>query len=186
MTRLFGLWEDYRKNIRNLLERRIAQISRFDDRLYRYVEISISFLPNEPDCSLDHLTSIEERALDIIWQREFLGGRIIPGDLIAYWTMSPRNGNKIIKGMMDSNSWEVPPDRGRQVGLLQLLTGSANGFECKAKVTTKDTYTLVNAIHSYRNRTEHAEGQTIHLGTAVAVIMSCLELLACLDREKCE
>lgn len=183
MTRLFGSWEDYRQNIRSLLERRIAQVSRFDDRLYRYVEISISFLPNEPDCSLDHLTSIEERALDIIWQREFLGGRTIPGDLIAYWTMSPRDGNKIIKGMMDSNSWEVPPDRGRQVGLLQLLTGSANGFECKAKVTTKDTYTLVNAIHSYRNRTEHAEGQAIHLGTAVTVIMTCLELLGCLDRE---
>ncbi|MGV8078765.1 MAG: hypothetical protein AB2L22_01705 [Syntrophales bacterium] len=183
MTRLFGSWEDYCKNIRSLLERRIAQISRFDDRLYRYVEISISFLPNDPDCSLDHLTSIEDRALDIIWQREFPGGRIIPVDLIAYWTMCPRDGNKIIKGMMENNAWEVPPDRGRQVGLLQLLTGSANGFECKTKVTTKDTYTLVNAIHSYRNRTEHAEGQTIQLGTAVAVIMSCLELLACLDRE---
>jgi len=186
MTRLFGSWDDYRKNIRNLLERRITQISRFDERLYRYVEISISFLPNEPDCSLNHLTSIEERALDIIWQREFPDGRSIPGELIAYWTMSPRDGNKIIKGMMDGNTWEVPPDRGRQVGLLQLLTGSINGFECKAKITTKDTYTLVNAIHSYRNRTEHAEGQAIHLGTAVAVIMSCLELLACLDREKRE
>jgi len=183
MARLFGSWEDYCQNIRSLLERRISQISRFDDRLYRYIELSINLLPNAPDLSLNNLTSIEERSLDLIWQREFGGIRTIPSDIISYWTTSPRDRNKFVKMMIDGGSWGVPPDRGPQLGMLQLLTGSVFGFESKAKVTSKDTYVLVNAIHCYRNRTEHPDGQGIHLGIAVAAIMTCLELLACLDRE---
>ncbi|SPD72607.1 hypothetical protein PITCH_A140087 [uncultured Desulfobacterium sp.] len=85
--------------------------------------------------------------------------------------------------MMDENSWVIPLERGPQLGLLQLLTGSMFGFESKAKVTSKDSYALINAIHCYRNRTEHSDGQGIHLGIAVAAIITCVELLACLDRE---
>ena len=183
MARLFGSWADFRSNIRNLLERRLAHISRFDDRLYRYVESSINPLPKDPELSLNNLTSIEERSLDLIWHREFGSDRAIPTEIISYWTTSPRDRNKFIKGMMDENLWMVPSERGPQLGLLQLLTGSMFGFESKAKVTSKDTYALINAIHCYRNRTEHADGQDIHLGIAVAAIMTCLELLACLDRE---
>lgn len=183
MARLFGTWEVYSSNIRSLLERRLAHISRFDDRLYRYVENSINPLPQDPELSLNNLTSIEERSLDLIWHREFGSDRVIPAQIISYWTTSPRDGNKFIRNMMDENSWVIPSERGPQLGLLQLLTGSMFGFESKAKVTSKDTYALINAIHCYRNRTEHADGQGIHLGIAVAAIMTCLELLACLDRE---
>jgi hypothetical protein len=184
MARLFGTWDAYRSNIRGLLDRRLAHISPFDDRLHRYVELSINFLPNEPEFSLNNLTSLEERALDLIWQRELGTDRVIPSEVIAYWTTSPRDRNKFIKEMMYGNSWVVPSDRGPQVGLLQLLTGSVYGFESKAKVTSKDTYALVNAIHSFRNRTEHAAGQGIQFGVAVAAIMTCLELLACMEREQ--
>lgn len=183
MARLFGSWEDYCTNIRSLLERRLAHISPFDERLYRYVELSISHLPRDPELSLNSLTDIEERSLDLIWQREFGNDRSIPHEIIAYWTTSPRDRNKFIKGMMEDNSWEVPSERGPQLGLLQLLTGSLFGFDSKAKVTSKDTYALVNAIHCYRNRTEHRDGQKIDVGIAVAALMTCLELLASLDNE---
>jgi len=183
MARMFGTWEAYRSNIRSLLERRLAHISRSDDRLYRYVDLSISLLPRDPELSLNNLTSIEERSLDLIWHREFGSDRAIPIEIISYWTTSPRDRNKFIKGMMNENSWVIPSERGLQLGLLQLLTGSMFGFESKSKVVSKDTYVLINAIHCYRNRTEHADGQGIHLGIAVAAIMTCLELLACLDRE---
>lgn len=183
MAHLFGSWDDYQANIRGLLERRLAHISRFDDRLYRYVELAVSLLPNDPELSLNNLTSIEERALDIVWQREFGNDRTIPPEIIAYWTSSPRDCDKLVKRMMNEDSWAVPPDRGPQVGLLQLLTGSKIGFDAKSKTTSKDTYVLINAIHSYRNRNQHSDGQNMHLGVAVAAIMSCLELLACLERE---
>ncbi len=183
MARLFGSWEDYCHNIRSLLERRLAHISRFDDRLYRYVELSVTLIPNDPELSLNNLTSIEERALDLIWQREFGSDRKILPEIIAYWTTSPRDRNKFIKQMMENNVWGVPSDRGPQIGLLQLLTGSMFGFESKTRITSKDTYALINAIHCYRNRTEHADGQGVQVGIAVAAILTCLELLACLDQE---
>lgn len=53
----------------------------------------------------------------------------------------------------------------------------------KAKFTSKDTYILLNAIHRFRNRSQHASGQVIHLGVAVSAVMLGVELLACLQRE---
>jgi hypothetical protein len=169
--------------MRSLLERRLAHINRFDDRLHHLVARSIEDIPEFPDDCLNNLTGIEERALDLIWLREFGSDRTIPKEIIVYWTTGPRDQNKFIKVMIQKNSWDVPSERGPQLGLLQLLTGSMFGFESKAKVTSKDTYVLVNAIHSFRNRSEHPEGEKIRVGVAVAAIMACLELLSCLDRE---
>ena len=82
------------------------------------------------------------------------------------------------------NAWSVPADRANQIALLQILTGSHQTYNkpVAAKVS-KDSYTLINAIHSFRNRSQHASGQAIHLGVAVSAIMLCVELLACLQRE---
>jgi len=183
MARLFGSWGDYQANIRGLLERRLSHIPSFDERLYRLVARAIEDIPDFPNDCLNNLTGIEERALDLIWQREFGNERAIPQRIITYWTSSPRDRDRLVSRMMHENSWVVPSDRGSQVGLLQLLTGSKNGFDARARTTSKDTYVLINAIHSYRNRNQHGAGQNMHLGVAVAAIMSCLELLDCLDRE---
>lgn len=56
-------------------------------------------------------------------------------------------------------------------------------FEPKSKSVSKDTYVLLNAIHQFRNRSEHAEGQLIHAGVAVSALLLCIELLSCLERE---
>lgn len=77
----------------------------------------------------------------------------------------------------------LPEDRLRQVRLLQLLTGSKAGFESRAKRASKDTCVLLNAIHSFRNRSEHSSGQPTHAGVAVAALFICLELLSCLARD---
>lgn len=183
IVRLFGPWEGYRGNIRGLLELRLAQINRFDERLPRYVEFSIKRLPEDPASALNDLTSIEERSLDLIWNREFGSERLIPRDIVAYWTASPRDRNHFIQEMMKNDSFKVHPDRFQQLRLMQLLTGSTKDFESKAKAVSKDSYVLLNAIHCFRNRNQHGEGQEIHLGVAVAAIMTCLELLACLERE---
>ncbi|MDD3813127.1 MAG: hypothetical protein PHZ02_00665 [Desulfocapsaceae bacterium] len=183
MVRLFGPWEAYRSNIRGLLELRLAQINQFDERLPRYVEFSIKRLPEDPASALNDLTSIEERGLDLIWEREFGAVRLVPSDIVAYWTVSPRDRNYFIQDMMKTNSFEVPLDRFQQLRLLQLLTGSTKDFESKSKTVSKDSYVLLNAIHCFRNRNQHGGGQETHLGVAVAAIMTCMELLACLDRE---
>ena len=88
-----------------------------------------------------------------------------------------------ISAIMPSNNWRISGNPLNQIRLLGLLTGCHRDFDAKATFTTKDTDVLIDAIHNFRNRSQHPDGQSIHLGVAVAAIMSCLELLACLDRE---
>jgi hypothetical protein len=183
MARLFGTWDDYRVNIRSLLERRLAQILRFDDRLFRLVEIAIADVPEYPDNCLYNLTGIRDCALQLIWQREFGPERCAPRELIAYWTLPPRSQHKLVQPMMNSNCWDVSSDPLDQIRMLSLLTGSYRDFESKAKAVSKDSYVLIDAIHNFRNRVQHPDGQSLHVGVAVAAIMTCLELLACLERE---
>jgi hypothetical protein len=183
MARLFGSWNDYQANIRSLLERRLAHISRFDVRLYRLVEGAIADIPDYPDACLYNLTGIRDRALQLIWESEFGAERRISQDIIAYWTATPRSQHRLIQDMMNSNCWDLPTEPLNQIRLLSLLTGSYRNFDSKAKAVSKDSYILIDAIHNFRNRAQHPDGQSIHLGVAVAAIMSCLELLGCLERE---
>ena len=98
-------------------------------------------------------------------------------------TEYPRNGHKLIDNMIQSNCWYVPTDPLDQIRLMGLLTGSRRNFDSKAKATSKDTYVFIDVVHNFPNRAQHPDGQSIHLGVAVAAIMTCLELLACLERE---
>lgn len=183
LDRLFGTWQAYRNEIRSLLELRMKQIRVVHARLHKLVNQCLSDIPDYPDDCLNNLTRIEELALDLIWQHEFGGTQSIPGDLVAYWTRHPRDSDKIIKRRMDDNDWMLSRDRLKQLVILQRLTGSAPDFAPKAKSVSKDTYVLLNAIHQFRNRTEHADGQPIHEGVAASAVLLCIELLSCLERE---
>ena len=182
MGRLFGAWNDYRANIRSLLERRLKQIGIFDERLFRLVSRAIEDIPEYPNDCLNNLTSIEERALDLIWQSEFGEARHIPQELVDYWDGISSSDTAVLAIKRQTEN-VVPGDRALQCSLLQLLTGSGPRLESRANYVSKDAYVLINAIHSFRNRSQHADGQEMHVGVAVAAIMSCLELLSCLERE---
>ena len=195
LARLFGDWDSYQQNIRGILERRLVQIPRFHDRLFRLVEQGIEKIPRYPVDCLNNLTYIEEGALDLIWENETDPDKCFPAAVISYWSQEtlkfPKERRIRVMGEMlqaDENghprAWSVSADRTIQLSLLQFLTGSHQVY-CKplAGKVSKDTYTLLNAIHSFRNRTQHASGQAIHLGVAVSAIMLCVELLACLQRE---
>ena len=183
LSRLFGQWENYRNEIRTVLEMRIKQIRAVNARLHRLVTRCLDDIPDHPDDCLNNLTSIEEVALDIVWQHEFSGSTSVPREIVAYWTQYPRDSDNIIKPMIDADDWILPRDRFKQLALLQRLTGSKGNFDPKAKWISKDTYVLLNAIHQFRNRTEHAGGQSIHEGVAVSALLLCIELLSCLERE---
>lgn len=186
LGRMFGEWENYRNEIRTILELRISQItpkSEKSKRLHRLVTRCLDDIPDHPDDCLNNLTSIEEVALDAVWHHEFGGANAVPQDVISNWTQHPRDGDNIIKGMMNSDNWGLPRERFKQLAILQRLTGSAVNFDPMSKAVSKDTYVLLNAIHQFRNRSEHAEGQSIHEGVAVSALLLCIELLSCLDRE---
>ncbi len=96
---------------------------------------------------------------------------------------NPRDCDNIIKQMMEKDDWSVPKERYKQLALLQRLTGCAINFNSRARSVSKDTFVILNAIHRFRNRTEHADGQSIHLGVAIAALLLCIELLSCFERE---
>tara|TARA_R110002167_G_scaffold358473_2_gene574572 strand:- start:2380 stop:3978 length:1599 start_codon:yes stop_codon:yes gene_type:complete len=183
LERMFGTWDTYRNKIRSILELRIKQIPTVNARLHRLVTRCLDDIPDHPDDCLNNLTSIEEVALDTVWQHELDSNGKVLADVIEYWTQSPRDGDNIIKPMMDADDWRLPRDRYKQIAILQRLTGSKLHFDPKSKSVSKDTYVLLNAIHQFRNRSEHAEGQSIHEGVAVSALLLCIELLSCLERE---
>ena len=128
------------------------------------------------------MTKIRDEALDLIWDKELVN-KEFSQDVYSYWTKEKRANNNLVKNMMDADSKSVLPDRARQLGQLQIFTGSASYFESRASKVSKDTYVLLNVIHGFRNRDEHPEDEKIHVGVAVSAIMACIELLACLARE---
>jgi hypothetical protein len=183
LDRMFGTWDAYRNEIRSILELRIKQIRIVNARLHRLVTRCLDDIPDFPNDCLNNLTSIEEIALDTIWQHEFGTDGKISRTVIAYWTQPPRDADNIIKPMMQDDDWRLPRDRFKQLAILQRLTGSKVNFDSQARSVSKDTYVLLNAIHQFRNRTEHADGQAIHAGVAVSAVLMCIELLSCLERE---
>ncbi len=183
LERLFGSWQNYRHEIRSVLEMRIKQIGTVNARLHRLVSHCLDDIPEHPDDCLNNLTRIEDVALEAVWKHEFGSPNKVPKEVISYWTKYPRDSDNLIKPMMDADDWSLPRDRFKQLALLQRLTGSKVNFDSKAKSVSKDTYVLLNAIHQFRNRTEHADGQSIHEGVAVSALLLCIELLSCLKRE---
>ena len=183
VSRLFGTWTSYRNEMRSVLEHRVKHIPTVNNRLHRMVIKCIEDIPDYPDDCLGHLTGIEEVALDLIWQTECGTSQSIPSEIVSYWTQPKRDDDNIIKDMMNSNDWRIPKDRFKQLAILQRLTGSKIHFDSKSKVISKDTYVLLNAIHQFRNRTEHASGEAIHVGVAISALLLCVELLGCLSRE---
>jgi hypothetical protein len=183
LDRMFGTWDAYRTEIRTILELRIKQIRPINARLHRLVTRALDDIPdNAIDC-LNNLNFIEDLALEIIWDHEFGAGKPISQEVITYWTQYPRENDFIVKEMMAADDWRRPSKPFDQLKILQRLTGCSESFDSKAKHISKDCYVLLNAIHAYRNRTVHPEGQPIHTGVAISALLLCIELLGCLERE---
>jgi hypothetical protein len=176
---LFGDWGSYRRNIRRMLEHRLAQSACLDDSLVRLVSKGIEDIPDYPEHCLNNLSHIEEEALDAILSIEFGKDRIFDQGCwdTLNWTDSSNPTVRDLKVYADKR---IPNDRLLQLRLLRLITGSHPKFAKQSKFVTKDIYVLVDAIHTFRNRTQHAEGEKMGLGVAVSALMLCVELLACL------
>ena len=181
MARLFGTVTKYQANMRGVLERRLAHLTRIDDRLRRLVARAIEDIPDHPDDCLNNLTPIQEQALDAIWQREFGRDKVLTQDLWDTWRWC-ESDNRTVSDLKQYAGRRIPTDRVLQCRMLQLLTGSRPKFDARATFATKDMYALVDAIRTFRNRSQHGDGESMDVGVAVAALMLCLELLACIDR----
>lgn len=176
MVRLFSSLDDYRGNIRGLLELRLNQLTSLDASLRRYLQQSIEDIPDYPDVCLSNIRGIVDRALDLIWDVELGTGRVVPDQWFTEWQYNGEKGPE--------SYWknQFPQKRGHQMRLLQLITGTQNSA-CKAKRVSKNTWALASAAQGFGDFGQHIDGLKIPVGVAVSAVNVCLELAACLVME---
>jgi hypothetical protein len=166
LVRLFGTDEAYRKNLKGVLERRIAQLVGTDTTLKRYLERSTEDMPDHPDILLGNIRGIVNQAFELIWNAE-IPNRQIPSGWMAIWK---RNNERRVE------EWETTFPQGvHRVRLLNVMTGTEKSASC-ARYVTKTTYVLINAVHGFGDFGQHLEGAPVNTGTAYAALHLCIEL----------
>lgn len=176
IARLFSSWDDYRGNIRGLLELRLNQLTSLDASLRRYLQRSIEDIPEHPEVCLSSMRGIVDRALDLIWEAELGAGRAVPAEWFTEWQY---NGEKGPESYWNN---QFPTKRGHQLRLLQLMTGTQNSAS-KARRVSKNTWALASSAHGFGDFGQHIDGIEIPVGVAVSAVNVCLELAACLEKE---
>lgn len=172
LVRLFGTSDAYISNIKPAFERRIDQIDDIDPALKHLLERAIGDLPTQPGIFMGTIRGIVDRVFELIWASE-LPGRKIPTDWLDQWDYS---GEKI-DGLRS-----VFPQGGKRVHLLKLMTGTEK-VNPRAKKVSKTTYYLVNSTQSFGDFGQHLNGTIVGEGTAYALFLLCLELVASVTRE---
>lgn len=177
MVRLFSSWDDYRGNIRGLLELRLNQLSTLDASLLKYIRRCIEDIPDHPEDCIYNIRGIVDMALDLIWDAELGSGKVVPAEWFTEWQ---HNGEKGSESYYWNN--QFPAKRGHQIRLLQLLTGTQNSAP-KAKRISKNSWALASSAHGFGDFGMHREGAQVSVGLAVSAVNVCLELAACLEKE---
>jgi hypothetical protein len=124
MARLFGDENAYFDNIRGLLERRLRHIHKIDPKRKHLVELAIAEIPDHPDTCLNNLSHIGDSVLNLIWKAEFGDELKLPEGIWMSWRHLD-NKNKNVQRLEEYKDRRIPEDRLLQVGMLQLITGSA-------------------------------------------------------------
>jgi hypothetical protein len=176
IARLFRSTEGFRENIRTILELRLSHFATLDRELSRAIQKSIEDLPGFPAQALGNMRNIAERSFAMIWHAEF-GERKIPSQVFGYWRQ------KGVSGVERFERLHIPGELGMQCRLLQLLTGAQQEIDRHAKRVSQQTYHLLNSVVGYGHYGQHTQGENVALGTAVAAIITSLELAALLTEE---
>lgn len=174
LVRLFGNADAYRKNLKDVLERRLGQLHGIDATLKRYLERGTEDLPDHPEVFLSHVRGIVNQAFELIWKAEIPDKRI-PSEWMAIWKWNKENGLDKLEATF--------PQGVHRVRLLNLMTGTdKSGAPC-AKFVTKQTYSLMNAVHIFGDLGQHQEGVSIESETAYSILHLCIELSATISKE---
>ncbi|MEZ4447335.1 MAG: hypothetical protein R3B72_50120 [Polyangiaceae bacterium] len=176
VRRLFETPDQFRDNIKSVLELRLAHLNGADSRLRRFVERAIRHLPDDPDGALGSARDILDRALDLVWAVECPGGRV-PQDWIDAWKYS-----RLANMASDyERAPDIPEERGRQCALLRVATGQ-HRVSPVAKQVTKSTHVLIEHMNQFGDLKNHSKDDP-SVTMAVAFCFAAVELLEALNRE---
>jgi hypothetical protein len=166
--RLFGGQAAFETNGRILLKRLFAQTEITDPDVKLFLSRCLDDIPGHMDMCLYNIRGIVDRIMDLIWNAELGAQRQIPPEYMSDWQNYGERG-------VEDWGGRCPNNRGKQLGLLKLLT-TPDRAPVKAKYVTNTTYTLVDAAHSFANLGQHLIGRKVEFGTAFAGMYVCLEL----------
>ena len=110
-----------------------------------------------------------ERALDLIWEAELPGEKTLPDK----WKFA---------GVLFDDDGSFPRRRGRQCGMLRLITGTDKHGPV-SKFVTKPTYLLVDHLQSVGDFGQHKEEGDVSLAVGAAFCLSATALCESLARD---
>ena len=163
LHRLFGDAERFKSNIQSLLDLRLTQIRGADLRLMNRIKRAIESLQDDLIESIKLARSIEDRAMELIWEAELEPDGSIPED----W-----------KSAQVCTQDQLPEERWAQWNILRLSTEKK-----LLKVITKPTQLFVDHLHWVGNFGHHIGRSTVSVPIAAAFCMSAISLCESLTRD---
>lgn len=167
LSTLFGTSELFQRNIKGLLQLRLAALPEIDGELHQYIENAIDNL-DKPKVPIRLVRAVMERCLALIWKNELPDGKI-PETWITAWKLPDRDGH-VMKEMPERN---LPGTFGKQLRIVDLMTDPR-----RDKVTRirRSTYVLLNGLHSVGDFGQHLEGEDIPALYAPSICFWVLQL----------
>ena len=187
---LFRDENNYRIYIKDVLERRLEQIKRFDNDFHDKITYMINLLKKDDlNTSLEHLQGIREVSFSIIWEMELIEQKL-SDSTIDYWNENESNirNNKfkeLIRDLTRNEGLLISTiDLRDQLIFLQYLTGcTIDHLSPKSRFVRKDTYYLLKTIGEFRNYRQHILQEAVEFHFVVNTILMCIELHSCLSRD---
>lgn len=149
LNRLFGKEDNFKKNIKSILELRLAQIQNCDETLFRKVKYAVEKLHWNPEESLKDIRDIAKRAFDLIWDKQF-AGRTIPANVTDDWLNIDRIPNPP-RGRIDDGAF--------QCRALDLLTNPSKNSSVPTSIS-RMTYSYLNFLFECGNFATHIRDYT--------------------------
>lgn len=181
LKRLFGTRSGFDGNVRGFLELRLAQVadSDVDAEVLGYLQSAVRDLEPNPELALKWVRSIASRAMSVVWDLELEAGRKIPEAWIQEW----QHSGESLGWLRDDRG--LPRRQGAQCNVLRLMTGTER-VERKARVVTKCTTLLIDALQSVGDFGQHREDfpeSIVTTGFAASVVMTAIELVESLQTD---
>ena len=169
LRRLFGDAERFESNIRSLLELRLAQVPGVAPQLAEVVQRAIRDLQPNPANSIVWARSIAEKGLDLIWEAELPADKSLP------------DGWESVRERFDERGL-LPTRRGRQCGILRLVTGTEDHAPV-TKFVTKPTCLLIDHIQSVGDFGQHKGDTAVSVSFAASFCLSAIGLCESLAQD---
>lgn len=174
LNRLFGKEDDFKKNIKSILELRLAQIQNCDETLLRKVKYAVEKLRWDPEESLKDIRDIAKRAFDLIWNKQF-AGRTIPANVTDDW-QNIDGINYPPQGRIDDGAY--------QCRVLDLLTNPSRNSSTPTSIS-RMTYSKLNFLFECGNFATHIRDYSYPINDefAYTVCLTAVEMCEQLTKD---